>query len=144
MYQSEPELMEASRSPPPTPHELSPAAFINAVQYANVLEGRFKQLQGKRCEGGGGWVETPRGEQVDSEIYSPLSHLPGQSELLGTGALIRKVLPGISYTHAGFVRGHKTAAWLRFFGTMPRCPLPRTGGGMGNMGFQSGKWEPRR
>ncbi|KAE8607778.1 hypothetical protein XENTR_v10011283 [Xenopus tropicalis] len=27
---------------------LSPAAFVNAVQYANVLEGRFKQLQDER------------------------------------------------------------------------------------------------
>lgn len=26
---------------------LSPAAFVNQVQYANILEGRFKQLQGK-------------------------------------------------------------------------------------------------
>lgn len=28
---------------------LSPAAFVNQVQYSNILEGRFKQLQGKRC-----------------------------------------------------------------------------------------------
>lgn len=27
---------------------LSPAAFVNQVQYSNILEGRFKQLQGKR------------------------------------------------------------------------------------------------
>lgn len=27
---------------------LSPAAFINPAQYASVLEGRFKQLQGER------------------------------------------------------------------------------------------------
>lgn len=26
---------------------LSPAAFVNQVQYSNILEGRFKQLQGK-------------------------------------------------------------------------------------------------
>ena len=26
---------------------LSPAAFINSAQYASVLEGRFKQLQGE-------------------------------------------------------------------------------------------------
>ncbi|KAM7374241.1 hypothetical protein PAMP_006912 [Pampus punctatissimus] len=25
---------------------LSPAAFVNQVQYSNILEGRFKQLQG--------------------------------------------------------------------------------------------------
>lgn len=32
---------------------LSPAAFINPAQYASVLEGRFKQLQGEfpRAEG---------------------------------------------------------------------------------------------
>lgn len=34
---------------------LSPAAFINPAQYAGVLEGRFKQLQGGlRGWGGGG------------------------------------------------------------------------------------------
>lgn len=27
---------------------LSPAAFVNQVQYSNILEGRFKQLQGKK------------------------------------------------------------------------------------------------
>lgn len=32
---------------------LSPAAFVNQVQYSNILEGRFKQLQGKTCEFGG-------------------------------------------------------------------------------------------
>lgn len=26
---------------------LSPAAFVDQVQYSNILEGRFKQLQGK-------------------------------------------------------------------------------------------------
>ena len=26
---------------------LSSAAFVNQVQYSNILEGRFKQLQGK-------------------------------------------------------------------------------------------------
>jgi len=33
----------------PREHEpcLSPAAFVNQVQYSNILEGRFKQLQGK-------------------------------------------------------------------------------------------------
>ncbi len=33
----------------PRDHEpyLSPAAFVNQVQYSNILEGRFKQLQGK-------------------------------------------------------------------------------------------------
>lgn len=28
---------------------LSPAAFINPTQYASVLDGRFKQLQGEFC-----------------------------------------------------------------------------------------------
>lgn len=27
---------------------LSPAAFVNQLQYSNILEGRFKQLQGKK------------------------------------------------------------------------------------------------
>lgn len=30
---------------------LSPAAFVNQVQYSNILEGRFKQLQGKSHSG---------------------------------------------------------------------------------------------
>lgn len=30
---------------------LSPAAFVNQVQYSNILEGRFKQLQGKAFGG---------------------------------------------------------------------------------------------
>ncbi|OCT81678.1 spectrin beta chain, non-erythrocytic 1 isoform X1 [Xenopus laevis] len=41
----------ASPVPPsasPVPPSASPAAFVNAVQYANVLEGRFKQLQDER------------------------------------------------------------------------------------------------
>lgn len=33
---------------------LSPAAFVNQVQYSNILEGRFKQLQGKAGDGGVG------------------------------------------------------------------------------------------
>ena len=33
---------------------LSPAAFINPAQYASVLEGRFKQLQGERPARGPG------------------------------------------------------------------------------------------
>lgn len=36
---------------------LSPAAFINPAQYASVLEGRFKQLQG---EGPGRWAPGRR------------------------------------------------------------------------------------
>lgn len=35
---------------------LSPAAFVNQVQYANILEGRFKQLQGKSSTGGLIWL----------------------------------------------------------------------------------------
>lgn len=54
MYQTETDLMEVIQGPSPTP-ELSPAAFINAVQYANVLEGRFKQLQGREGEIYGEW-----------------------------------------------------------------------------------------
>ncbi|XP_074860919.1 spectrin beta chain, non-erythrocytic 2 isoform X2 [Carettochelys insculpta] len=39
-------LMEVPYAPPSP--VLSPAAFINAAQYSNVLEGRFKQLQDER------------------------------------------------------------------------------------------------
>ncbi|XP_040266018.1 spectrin beta chain, non-erythrocytic 2 isoform X3 [Bufo bufo] len=35
-------------APRPSSPLLSPAAFVNSVQYANVLEGRFKQLQDER------------------------------------------------------------------------------------------------
>lgn len=38
---------------------LSPAAFINPAQYASVLEGRFKQLQGELLGG------VPRGAEGD-------------------------------------------------------------------------------
>jgi hypothetical protein len=39
---------------------LSPAAFVNQVQYSNILEGRFKQLQGKSNtpRDGLGWVRA--------------------------------------------------------------------------------------
>lgn len=36
---------------------LSPAAFVNQVQYSNILEGRFKQLQGKSYNGVLMWLE---------------------------------------------------------------------------------------
>lgn len=39
---------------------LSPAAFINPAQYASVLEGRFKQLQGERPTRGAPGTEGPR------------------------------------------------------------------------------------
>ncbi|XP_063801220.1 spectrin beta chain, non-erythrocytic 2 isoform X2 [Pseudophryne corroboree] len=45
MFQFEPGYMEVPR---PSSPPLSPAAFVNSVQYANVLEGRFKQLQDER------------------------------------------------------------------------------------------------
>lgn len=38
---------------------LSPAAFINPAQYASVLEGRFKQLQGERPRPGAPGTEGP-------------------------------------------------------------------------------------
>uniref|UniRef100_W5M2Y8 Calponin-homology (CH) domain-containing protein n=1 Tax=Lepisosteus oculatus TaxID=7918 RepID=W5M2Y8_LEPOC len=45
MYEpSHADLQRRAGQPPP----LSPAAFVNAAQYANVLEGRFKQLQDER------------------------------------------------------------------------------------------------
>lgn len=37
---------------------LSPAAFINPAQYASVLEGRFKQLQGE-ARGPPVWTTAP-------------------------------------------------------------------------------------
>ncbi|KAG8437845.1 hypothetical protein GDO86_008518 [Hymenochirus boettgeri] len=40
-----PAYEDVNRAPSPL---LSPAAFVNSVQYANVLEGRFKQLQDER------------------------------------------------------------------------------------------------
>ena len=45
---------------------LSPAAFVNQVQYSNILEGRFKQLQGKNLLivwlfPGAGWINTYSG-----------------------------------------------------------------------------------
>lgn len=36
---------------------LSPAAFVNQVQYSNILEGRFKQLQGKSYSAALMWLE---------------------------------------------------------------------------------------
>lgn len=41
---------------------LSPAAFINPAQYASVLDGRFKQLQGERRAGERGGGGPGRGE----------------------------------------------------------------------------------
>lgn len=41
---------------------LSPAAFINSAQYASVLEGRFKQLQGGLRGWGGGLREEGSGD----------------------------------------------------------------------------------
>ncbi|XP_064407877.1 spectrin beta chain, non-erythrocytic 1 isoform X2 [Latimeria chalumnae] len=46
MFQYESGQMELQRTPTPT--ALSPAAFFNQAQYANLLEGRFKQLQDER------------------------------------------------------------------------------------------------
>lgn len=40
---------------------LSPAAFINPAQYASVLEGRFKQLQGELRGHGGSRQRGPGG-----------------------------------------------------------------------------------
>lgn len=86
MYQSEPELMEESLSPPSAPHELSPAAFINAIQYANVLEGRFKQLQGRRCEGGEDGWRHGGGSKLAVRYALPLPRLPGQPRAVGDGS----------------------------------------------------------
>lgn len=47
---------------------LSPAAYINPAQYASVLEGRFKQLQGELVGRGaqrgdlGAWERSPSQE----------------------------------------------------------------------------------
>lgn len=54
---------------------LSPAAFINPAQYASVLEGRFKQLQGEFpwTEGGPG---VPKGAQLGQEELADPEPMP--------------------------------------------------------------------
>lgn len=56
---------------------LSPAAFINPAQYASVLEGRFKQLQGELP----GWGGTGREQRSKARVgHGPCSadDVPGE------------------------------------------------------------------
>lgn len=53
---------------------LSPAAFINPAQYASVLEGRFKQLQGESL--GRGEPVVPKGPNLGQEELAVLEPMP--------------------------------------------------------------------
>lgn len=50
---------------------LSPAAFINPAQYASVLEGRFKQLQGELpwAEGAWGRARGTRAKNTGQNLF---------------------------------------------------------------------------
>lgn len=54
--------MELERKP--SESCLSPAAFINQAQYSNILEGRFKQLQGERAAQGARDPRQDRGGEA--------------------------------------------------------------------------------
>ena len=88
------EAVEEVQNPGGLP--LSPAAFISPAQYASMLEGRFKQLQGGLRGASGG---EPRGEGA------PRSEGPGGR---GRGARTRNPgTGGASSVTQTFVLGDK-------------------------------------
>ncbi|MGH0144969.1 UNVERIFIED_CONTAM: hypothetical protein FKN15_004632 [Acipenser sinensis] len=57
---------------------LSPAAFINPAQYNNVLEGRFKQLQGSDTRSECQIAASPEAQAMLADIMQPASQcIPG-------------------------------------------------------------------
>lgn len=72
---------------------LSPAAFINPAQYASVLEGRFKQLQGGLRGWGGGLREE--GSGGGGHGWSRPERGPPRRERLGAWERSRSQAPGV-------------------------------------------------
>lgn len=88
------EAMEGAQNP--GGFLLSPAAFINPAQYASVLEGRFKQLQGGlRGWGGGGGGLREGGSGGEGDGWSRAEVGAPRRERLGAWERSRSQAPGV-------------------------------------------------